>query len=178
MLYEHIQHKGEAGADLHHREDLRAHREIVRLTHMQDLKDMTNNVHYENYRSRKLAAVTCNGVDLSKAKGQLTKSPLAQMEEERREHVMKMKKMETEMEQVFEMKIKKKKQKLKDSEAELERRHEQMKTLEAQYKELEEKRKLFEEDRSNWVAHQRILEQQKLEASKTMEKNKKKGKIF
>ncbi|KAJ8343893.1 hypothetical protein SKAU_G00312220 [Synaphobranchus kaupii] len=134
---------------------------------MQDLKDMTNNVHYENYRSRKLAAVTCNGVDLSKAKGQLTKSPLAQMEEERREHVMKMKKMETEMEQVFEMKVKEKKQKLKDSKAELERRHEQRKkTLEAQYKELEEKRKLFEEDRSNWEAHQRILEQQKLEASK------------
>ena len=36
------------------------------------------------------------------------------MEEERREHVMKMKKMETEMEQVFEMKVKEKKQKLKE----------------------------------------------------------------
>lgn len=40
---------------------------------MQDLKDVTNNVHYENYRSRKLAAVTCNGVDASKNRGQLTK---------------------------------------------------------------------------------------------------------
>lgn len=39
---------------------------------MQDLKDVTNNVHYENYRSRKLAAVTYNGVD-NKTKGQLTK---------------------------------------------------------------------------------------------------------
>lgn len=117
---------------------------------MQDLKDVTNNVHYENYRSKKLAAVTCNGVDTTKTKGQLTKyatvtkpplykhvcnstslsleyltsavvyrSPLAQMEEERREHVMKMKKMEAEMEQVFEMKVKEKKQKLKDSEAEV-----------------------------------------------------------
>uniref|UniRef100_A0A673G6J0 Septin n=1 Tax=Sinocyclocheilus rhinocerous TaxID=307959 RepID=A0A673G6J0_9TELE len=149
------------------------------LTHMQDLKDVTNNVHYENYRSKKLAAVTCNGIDATKNKGQLTKSPLAQMEEERREHVMKMKKMETEMEQVFEMKVKEKKQKLKDSEAELERRHEQMKkNLEAQYKELEEKRRQFEEEKANWEAQQRILEQQKLDASKTMEKNKKKGKIF
>ncbi|CAL8357571.1 unnamed protein product [Lota lota] len=86
---------------------------------MQDLKDVTNNVHYENYRSKKLAAVTCNRVDASKARGTLTKSPLAQMEEERWEHVMKMKKMETEMEQVFDMKVKEKKQKLKDSEAEL-----------------------------------------------------------
>lgn len=42
-------------------------------THMQDLKDVTNNVHYENYRSKKLAAVTCNGVDTTKTKGQLTK---------------------------------------------------------------------------------------------------------
>uniref|UniRef100_A0A8C6XJH3 Septin-type G domain-containing protein n=1 Tax=Naja naja TaxID=35670 RepID=A0A8C6XJH3_NAJNA len=42
-------------------------------THMQDLKDVTNNVHYENYRSRKLAAVTYNGTDNNKNKGQLTK---------------------------------------------------------------------------------------------------------
>lgn len=41
------------------------------------------------------------------------------MEEERREHVAKMKKMEMEMEQVFEMKVKEKVQKLKDSEAEV-----------------------------------------------------------
>lgn len=47
------------------------------------------------------------------------RSPLAQMEEERREHVNKMKKMEMEMEQVFEMKVKEKVQKLRDSEAEV-----------------------------------------------------------
>ena len=39
-----------------------------------------------------------------------------QIEEEKREHDQKMKKMEAEMEQVFEMKVKEKKQKLKDSE--------------------------------------------------------------
>uniref|UniRef100_A0A4W3JC98 Septin n=1 Tax=Callorhinchus milii TaxID=7868 RepID=A0A4W3JC98_CALMI len=131
-------------------------RNMLIRTHMQDLKDVTNNVHYENYRSRKLAAVTYNGVDNNKNKGQLTKydtvegiSPLAQMEEERREHVAKMKKMEMEMEQVFEMKVKEKVQKLKDSEAELQRRHEQMKkNLEAQHKELEEKRRQFEDEKS------------------------------
>uniref|UniRef100_A0A8C1VEW3 Septin n=1 Tax=Cyprinus carpio TaxID=7962 RepID=A0A8C1VEW3_CYPCA len=142
-------------------------RNMLIRSHMQDLKDVTNNVHYENYWSKKLAAVTCNGVDATKNKDQLTKSPLAQMEEERREHVMKMKKMETEMEQVFEMKVKEKKQKLKDSEAELERRHEQMKkNLEAQYKELEEKKRQFKEEKANWETQQRILEQQKLDASK------------
>uniref|UniRef100_A0A2K6FHU2 Septin-7 n=1 Tax=Propithecus coquereli TaxID=379532 RepID=A0A2K6FHU2_PROCO len=152
-------------------------RNMLIRTHMQDLKDVTNNVHYENYRSRKLAAVTYNGVDNNKNKGQLTKSPLAQMEEERREHVAKMKKMEMEMEQVFEMKVKEKVQKLKDSEAELQRRHEQMKkNLEAQHKELEEKRRQFEDEKANWEAQQRILEQQN--SSRTLEKNKKKGKIF
>ncbi|XP_076158378.1 septin-7-like [Alosa pseudoharengus] len=159
-------------------------RNMLIRTHMQDLKDVTNNVHYENYRSRKLAAVTYNGVDNNKNKSLLTKpdtaddmSPLAQMEEEKREHVTKMKKMENEMEQVFEMKVKEKLQKLRDSEGELQRRHEQMKkNLEAQHKELEEKRRQFEEERNNWEAQQRMLEQQKLD-TRTLEKNKKK-KIF
>uniref|UniRef100_A0AAY5K6M6 Septin n=1 Tax=Esox lucius TaxID=8010 RepID=A0AAY5K6M6_ESOLU len=147
-------------------------RNMLIRTHMQDLKDVTNNVHYENYRSRKLAAVTYNGVDNNKNKGLtdgvfLGRSPLAQMEEERREHVAKMKKMEMEMEQVFEMKVKEKIQKLKDSEQELQRRHEQMKkNLEAQHKELEEKRRQYEEEKNSWEAQQRLLEQQKLDASR------------
>jgi septin 7 len=47
------------------------------------------------------------------------RNPLAQMEEEKRDHEAKMKKMESEMEQVFEMKVREKKQKLKDSEADV-----------------------------------------------------------
>ena len=43
----------------------------------------------------------------------LHRSPLLQMEEEKKEHGQKMKKMEAEMEQVFEMKVKEKMQKLK-----------------------------------------------------------------
>lgn len=153
-------------------------RNMLIRTHMQDLKDVTNNVHYENYRSRKLAAVTCNNGDTSQSRGHLTKSPLAQMEEERRDHVTKMKKMEQEMEHVFEMKVKEKLQKLRDSEAELQRRHEQMKkNLEAQHRELEEKRRQLEEEKASWETQHRILEQQKLDASRTLEKNKKK-KIF
>lgn len=44
---------------------------------------------------------------------------MAQLEEEKREHDNKMKKMETEMEQVFEMKVREKRQKLKDSETDV-----------------------------------------------------------
>lgn len=54
----------------------------------------------------------------------LSRNPLAQLEEEKREHDNKMKKMETEMEQVFEMKVREKRQKLKDSETDVsEARH-------------------------------------------------------
>lgn len=49
----------------------------------------------------------------------------------------------------------------------LQRRHEQMKkNLEAQHKELEEKRRQFEEEKVSWEAQQRMLEQQKLDASR------------
>ena len=50
------------------------------------------------------------------------------------------------------------------------------KNLEAQHKELEVKRRQFEDERANWEAQQHILEQQN--SSRTLEKNKKKGKIF
>ncbi len=47
------------------------------------------------------------------------RDPLAQFEVEKREHEIKMKKMENEMEEVFEMKVQEKLQKLKDIEADV-----------------------------------------------------------
>lgn len=41
------------------------------------------------------------------------------------------------------------------------------KNLEAQHKELEEKRRQHEEEKASWEAQQRILEQQKLDASRS-----------
>lgn len=41
--------------------DFIALRNIVIRTHLQDLKDVTNNVHYENYRCRKLAGLGADG---------------------------------------------------------------------------------------------------------------------
>ncbi|GIY07369.1 septin-7 [Caerostris extrusa] len=129
--------------------DFIALRNMIIRTHMQDLKDVTNNVHYENYRCKKLAAFTNDGKPIRIS----NKNPLAQMEEEKKEHEQKMKKMEQEREQLFEQKVKEKFQKLTDSEADLERRNEQMKkNLEAQRKELEEKRKAFEADKTAFEA--------------------------
>ncbi|KAG8193758.1 hypothetical protein JTE90_005054 [Oedothorax gibbosus] len=99
--------------------DYLALRNMVIRTHMQDLKDVTNNVHYENYRCKKLAAFAGDGKPMRIS----NKNPLAQMEEEKKEHELKMKKMEEEREQLFEMKVKEKFQKLEDSEADLERRN-------------------------------------------------------
>ncbi|XP_067627229.1 protein peanut [Eurosta solidaginis] len=127
--------------------DFIALRNMVIRTHLQDLKDVTNNVHYENYRCRKLSEL-----GLVDGKARLSnKNPLTQMEEEKREHELKMKKMEAEMEQVFDMKVKEKMQKLKDSELELARRHEERKkALELQVRELEEKRREFEREKKEW----------------------------
>uniref|UniRef100_A0A3B3QCD4 Septin n=1 Tax=Paramormyrops kingsleyae TaxID=1676925 RepID=A0A3B3QCD4_9TELE len=142
-------------------------RKILIRTHMQDLKGITNSIHYENYRTKKLAALTCNGVGGANAKEEC---PLAHMEAERNEHVLRLKKMESEMQQVFEMKVREKKQKLKDSELELERHHAQMKkSLVTQYQELEEKRQQFEQEKQAW---------QRLQAYRLMEKNKRRGKVF
>ncbi|XP_011152592.2 septin-7 isoform X7 [Harpegnathos saltator] len=162
--------------------DFIALRNMVVRTHVQDLKDVTNNVHYENFRCRTLAGL---GVDGKPTKAS-NKNPLAQLEEEKREHDNKMKKMETEMEQVFEMKVREKKQKLKDSEADLQRRHEQMRrSLEQQVRELEEKRRAFEAEKTAWeqqTGHsieelrRRSLEANSKEAVDGKDKkNKKKG---
>ncbi|XP_058463239.1 septin-7 isoform X3 [Malaya genurostris] len=142
--------------------DFVALQNMVIRTHLQDLKDVTNNVHYENYRCRKLAGLgndgksklsnnICNIGTINANSFGTGWNPLAQMEEEKREHESKMKKMEAEMEQVFEMKVKEKKQKLKDSEAELTRRHEERKkALELQIRELEDRRKAFDIEKAEW----------------------------
>ncbi|XP_076763716.1 septin 7-like protein pnut isoform X3 [Xylocopa sonorina] len=176
--------------------DFIALRNMVVRTHLQDLKDVTNNVHYENFRCRTLAGVGVDGKP-TKVSNNLCPpgvmnsfmtvwNPLAQLEEEKREHDNKMKKMEIDMEQVFEMKVREKKQKLKDSEADLQRRHEQMRrSLEQQVRELEEKRRVFEAEKLAWeqqTGHsieelrRRSLEANSKEAVDGKDKkNKKKG---
>lgn len=128
--------------------DFIALRNMVIRTHLQDLKDVTSSVHYENFRCRKLAGL---GADGKPHRINSNKNPLAQMEEEKREHDAKMKKMESEMEQVFEMKVREKRQKLRESEAELARRHEgTRRALEAQARELEERQRALQLERAAW----------------------------
>jgi hypothetical protein len=59
---------------------------------------------------------TCSERILFENRSLFYRNPLAQMEEEKKNHENKMKKMEQEMEQVFEMKVKERNQRLLDSE--------------------------------------------------------------
>ncbi|KAI9757897.1 MAG: Cell division control protein 3 [Lichina confinis] len=119
-------------------------RQMLIRTHMEELKEHTNNSLYENYRSGKLAKM---GVaqDPSVFK---EVNPAVKQEEERSLHEQKLTKMEAEMRMVFQQKVAEKESKLKQSEEELYARHREMKEqLERQRLELEEKKARFESGR-------------------------------
>merc|ERR1712002_6683 len=118
-------------------------------THMQDLIDETNDVHYENYRRDRLSVLTGGGASITSAT--LNINPMEQIEREREDQEKKLQKMEQEMEQVFDMKVKEKKKKLNDSALEFNRKFDvTMRTLEQSKKEIEEKRKKFEQEREQF----------------------------
>ncbi|KAI0854311.1 Septin-domain-containing protein [Daldinia vernicosa] len=119
-------------------------RQMLIRTHMEELKEHTNNVLYENYRTDKLTAM---GVaqDPSVFK---EVNPAVKQEEERALHEQKLAKMEAEMKMVFQQKVAEKESKLKQSEEELYARHREMKEqLERQRLELEEKKSRIESGR-------------------------------
>ncbi|KAI1107582.1 Septin-domain-containing protein [Jackrogersella minutella] len=119
-------------------------RQMLIRTHMEELKEHTNNSLYENYRTDKLTAM---GVaqDPSVFK---EVNPAVKQEEERTLHEQKLAKMEAEMKMVFQQKVAEKESKLKQSEEELYARHREMKEqLERQRLELEEKKARVESGR-------------------------------
>ncbi|KAJ3323241.1 septin 2 [Boothiomyces sp. JEL0866] len=121
-------------------------RHMLIRSHMEELKDHTNNVLYEKYRLQKLAEN--GGVTQEAERGANNISPLSKFEQERLAHDQKMAKMEAEMKAVFQQKVAEKETKLKQSEEELYARHREMKEqLERQRLDLEDKRKRLESGR-------------------------------
>lgn len=119
-------------------------RQMLIRTHMEELKEHTNNALYENYRSEKLTQM---GVaqDPSVFK---EVNPAVKQEEERTLHEQKLQKMESEMKMVFQQKVAEKESKLKQSEEELYARHREMKDqLEKQRAELDDKKSRIESGR-------------------------------
>ena len=66
-----------------------------------------------------LQFINLQGVSLRICSAAMNINPVEQLEKDREDQERKLKKMEKEMEQVFEMKVKEKKKKLKDSEGEV-----------------------------------------------------------
>jgi len=119
-------------------------RQMLIRTNMEELREHTNNLLYENWRSDKLSGM---GVvqDHSVFK---EINPAAKLAEERGLHEAKLAKMEAEMKMVFQQKVQEKETKLKQSEEELYARHREMKdALEKQRLELEDKKRRIESGR-------------------------------
>ncbi|KAH7340461.1 cell division control/GTP binding protein [Rhizoctonia solani] len=119
-------------------------RQMLIRTYMEELREHTNLVLYENYRSDKLLAmgVTQDHTVFKEI------NPAAKMAEERTMHEAKLAKMEAEMKMVFQQKVQEKEAKLKQSEEELYARHREMKeALEKQKLELEDKKRRLESGR-------------------------------
>ena len=116
-------------------------RDMLIRTHLQDLKEQTNDTLYENYRCQKLSK-SCNNA---------SESPLKELEEEKRDHEAKLLKMEKEMEEVFERKVQEKEKKLNETEVELKQKlKEAQEKLDDQREELEEKIAAFNKERLSW----------------------------
>ncbi|WWD21388.1 hypothetical protein CI109_105873 [Kwoniella shandongensis] len=119
-------------------------RQMLVRTHMEELREHTNDVLYENYRTDKLKAM---GVSQDETVFRET-NPAAKQAEERALHEAKLAKMEAEMKMVFQQKVQEKESKLKQSEEELYARHREMKdALEKQRQELEDKKRRVESGR-------------------------------
>ncbi|KAI9461828.1 Septin-domain-containing protein [Boletus coccyginus] len=119
-------------------------RQMLVRTYMEELREYTNDVLYENWRTEKLHSM---GVAQDSSVFREV-NPSAKMQEERILHEAKLSKMEAEMKMVFQQKVQEKESKLKQSEEELYARHKEMKdALDKQRSDLEDKKRRIESGR-------------------------------
>ncbi|KAF8140340.1 Septin-domain-containing protein [Boletus edulis] len=119
-------------------------RQMLVRTYMEELREYTNDVLYENWRTEKLLSM---GVAQDSSVFREV-NPSAKMQEERILHEAKLSKMEAEMKMVFQQKVQEKESKLKQSEEELYSRHKEMKdALDKQRGDLEDKKRKIESGR-------------------------------
>lgn len=119
-------------------------RQLLVRNFLEELKEHTANVLYENYRTEKLKRM---GIEQDNTVFREF-DPAAKQEEERALHEAKLAKMEAEMKLVFQQKVSEKEKKLQRSEADLFARHKEMKDkLTKQIKLLEEKKAQLEKQK-------------------------------
>lgn len=116
-------------------------RDLLIRQYLEELRERTNKVLYEKYRSEKLLGL---GI---KQDNSVFKNfdPETRQKEEKQLHEVKLAKLEAEMKAVFQQKVEEKEKKLQKSEAELFARHKELKDkLTSQLKALEEKKRQLE----------------------------------
>jgi len=132
-------------------------RSLVLAHHMQDLKDVTSQVHYEKYRCTKLTALALSNEGVI-----LNKNPLAVIEDEKNDHQEKLRKMNDDMEDVFRRKVEEKQEKMSRVEKEdMERLEREKKQLEVEKLKLASKKEELEKDKKSWT-HTHGVEMAKL----------------
>ncbi|CUS21187.1 LAQU0S02e07976g1_1 [Lachancea quebecensis] len=139
-----IEVDNESHSDFVHLRDL-----LIRL-YLMELREKTENVLFERYRSEKLASL---GI---KQDNSVFKEydPELKQKEEKQLHEAKLAKLEAEMKAVFQQKVNEKEKKLQKSEAELFARHKEMKDkLLKQLKALEDKKHQLEMSYANQSAN-------------------------
>ncbi|KAG1470476.1 hypothetical protein G6F56_002663 [Rhizopus delemar] len=120
-------------------------RQMLIRTHMEELKEYTSDILYENYRTEKLSSLGI-AQDTSVFK---EIDPAERTEERRVAHEQKLAKLEADMNAILHTKAQDKERKLKQSEQELYNRHKDMKAaLDKQLAELEDKRRRLEVERT------------------------------
>ncbi|KAI3381514.1 hypothetical protein SNEBB_011057 [Seison nebaliae] len=134
--------------------DFKAMREMLIRTHMQDLKETTHNIHYENYRYKKLAYLVLKSrgssndqsIELTEGMNESVKEKnlLNVLIDQEKEYEDKLERMRNEMEKVFETKVKEKLDGLDKLKNELEEVHlNREKELNRREHELQQKQSLY-----------------------------------
>ncbi|KAG0687828.1 hypothetical protein C6P40_001832 [Pichia californica] len=135
-------------------------RQLLIRNFMEELKDLTSKILYENYRSNKLIKMGINQDDSVFKEF----DPILKQEEEKKLHEAKLLNLENQMKQIFQQKVSREEKKLQETEADLFSKHKEMRDkLLKQIKMLEEKKKDLESNNKlldNQQIHQSQQQQQ------------------
>jgi len=133
--------------------DFIALRSMLIRTNLNDLRDVTHNIHYENYRYKKLSAFNGNDTKLGKTLqgNSVNKNFLSQLEDERTETETRLEKMSKDMEGVYQAKVAEKLQKLDESKQNVLKTQETYRlSIQQEEERLQQKRDEFERSKREW----------------------------
>ncbi|CAF3531305.1 unnamed protein product [Adineta steineri] len=133
--------------------DFIALRSMIIKTNLNDLRDVTHNNHYENYRYKKLSSFNMNDSKNGKTlqTPSINKNLLSQIEDERVETEARLDKMSRDMENVYQSKVEEKLQKLEENKQNLLKTQETYQlNIQQEEQRFELKRQEFERNRRQW----------------------------